>query len=52
MKKEGMRRSRDKKKKRKDESLVVKMAFSAGRSIGGKTRVRNTIKEQTRNTEI
>ena len=34
MKKEGMRRSRDKKKKQKDESLVVKMAFSAGRGIG------------------
>ena len=48
-KKEGMRRSRDKKKKDKGESLVVKNAFSAGKSIGGKTRVRNTIKEQTRN---
>ena len=46
MKKEGMRRSRDKKKKEKGESLVVKMAFSAGKSIGGKARVRNTIKEQ------
>jgi hypothetical protein len=46
MKKEGMRRSRDKKKKEKVESLVVKMSFSAGKSIGGKTRVRNTIKEQ------
>ena len=46
MKKEGMRRSRDKKKKEKGESLVVKMAFSAAKSIGGKARVRNTIKEQ------
>jgi hypothetical protein len=43
---EGMRRSRDKKKKEKGESLVVKMAFSAAKSIGGKARVRNTIKEQ------
>ena len=34
MKKEGMRRSRDKKKKEKGESLVVKMAFSAAKSIG------------------
>jgi hypothetical protein len=46
MKNEGMRRSRDKKKKEKGESLVVKMAFSAAKSIGGKARVRNTIKEQ------
>lgn len=45
-KKEGMRKSRAKKKKEKEDSLVIKIDFSSGKSQGGKTRVRNTIKQQ------